>query len=202
MLAMRGLYGVLLSMAAGNAGKAGWPGEGGSLVGPALQCRKWRPKRLGEARTRLYLWPMQPLKVGRLQRLGQAEAMVNGHQLQLRRVQARQAREPRAALTLTAHQDVPRVAVGVPDTDVQDADAVHVASREARGAHLARVAVMIHIFLQPWHQVSQNASTFATLSLLQAHSLAQPQHKGAQSSFIIPPQPCRGLICCSLWPAS
>ena len=95
-----------------------------------------------------HLWPMQPLKVGRLQGLGQAEAVVDGHQLQLAGVQHLQAAEAGAALALAAHQDVARVAVGVPDADVQDADAVHVARTEAGRAHLAGVAVVVHVLLR------------------------------------------------------
>ena len=73
--------------------------------------------------------------------------MVDGDQLQLAAVQARHAAQVCTAVTRAAHQDVAGVPVRIPDADVQDSDAVHIARSKARRAHLARVAVVVHILL-------------------------------------------------------
>ena len=95
-----------------------------------------------------HLGPEEPLEVGGLIGLGQAEAVVDRHQLELAAVEAREAGERQGAVARAAHQDVARVAVGVPDADVQDADAVHVSRRKARRPHLARVTIMVHVLLR------------------------------------------------------
>ena len=105
-----------------------------------------------------HLGPEEPLKVGGLVGLGQAKAVVDGHQLELAAVQAREGAEVDSAVARAAHQDVARMAVGVPDADVQDADAVDIARSKARCAHLARVAVVVHVLL-PYQLPNKVAAT-------------------------------------------
>ena len=77
----------------------------------------------------LYLWPVEPLKVGRFKGLRQAKSMINGYEavLILQPAVSSSAQLPSRLVHL--HQQIAGMSIRVEQSDVQDADPVHISHR-------------------------------------------------------------------------
>mmetsp|Transcript_9143 Transcript_9143/g.26001 ORF Transcript_9143/g.26001 Transcript_9143/m.26001 type:complete len:530 (+) Transcript_9143:264-1853(+) len=122
-------------------------------VGLVVQLLDVLQLALGEGHAGL--GPVQPLKVHRLQGLREAEAVVDGDEVD--RGEGKRLGPPSAEvrnrrpglhdLVLLAHQDVPRVPVRVEQPDVQDADPVDRVHGEHGSPDVRGVVLVLHELL-------------------------------------------------------